>query len=51
MLMVESEVVELRPSESHPGLGLVRVRNTTLNQDGEPVIVMVVRMMVSRRPS
>ena len=51
VLRVESEVLGLRPSESHPGRGLVRVRNTTLNQDGEPVMVMVVTMIVPRRPS
>jgi acyl dehydratase len=51
VLRVESEVLELRPSKSHPGRGLVRVRNTTLNQDGEPVMVMVVTMIVPRRPS
>ena len=51
VLRVESEVLGLRPSESHPGRGLVRVRNTTLNQDREPVMVMVVTMIVPRRPS
>jgi acyl dehydratase len=51
VLRVESEVLGLRPSKSHPGCGLVRVRNTTLNQDSEPVIVMVVTMIVPRRPS
>jgi acyl dehydratase len=50
VLRVESEVLGLRPSESHPGRGLVRVRNTTLNQDREPVMVMVVTMIVPRRP-
>ena len=50
-LRVESEVLGLRPSKSHPGRGLVRVRNTTLNQDGEPVMVTVVNMIVPRRPS
>ena len=28
-----------------------RMRNTTLNQDGDPVMVMVVTMIVPRRPS
>jgi acyl dehydratase len=51
VLRVESEVVELRPSNSNPSRGLVRVRNTTLNQDSEPVMVMVVTMIVPRRPS
>ena len=51
VLRVESEVLGLRPSESHPGRGLARVRNTTRNQDGEAVMVMVVTMIVPRRPS
>jgi acyl dehydratase len=51
VLRVESEVLGLRTSKSHPGRGLVRVRNTTLNQDSEPVIVMIVTMIVPRRPS
>ena len=51
VLRVESEVLGLRPSESQPGRGLVRVRNTTWNQDGKPVMVMVVTMIVPRRPS
>jgi acyl dehydratase len=51
VLRVECEVLELRPSKSHHGRGLVRVRNTTLNQDSEPVMVMVVTMIVPRRPS
>ena len=50
VLRVESEVVELRPSKSQPGRGLVRVRNTTLNQDSEPVMIMVVTMIAPRRP-
>ncbi|SIO02799.1 Acyl dehydratase [Singulisphaera sp. GP187] len=51
VLRVESEVMELRPSKSHPGHGLVRVRNTTLNQDSEPVMITVVTMIAPRRVS
>ena len=50
-LRVESEVLGLRPSGSRPDRGIVRVRNTTLNQDGQPVMVAVVNMIVPRRPS
>ncbi len=50
VLRVESEVLGLRSSESHPGRGLVRMRNTTQNQNGEPVMLMVVTMIVPRRP-
>ena len=51
VLRVESEVLGLRPSKSKPDRGIVRVRNTTLNQDGQPVMVQVVTMIVPRRPS
>jgi acyl dehydratase len=51
VLRLESEVLEMRPSRSRPDRGIVKVRNTTLNQDGEPVMVLVVNMVVPRRPS
>jgi acyl dehydratase len=51
VLRVESEVLGLRPSNSHPDRGIARVRNTTLNQDGQPVMIQVVTMIVPRRPS
>jgi itaconyl-CoA hydratase len=37
-LYAESEVLEVRPSRSRPGQGIVRVRTKGLNQDG--VVVM-----------
>ena len=49
-LRVESEVLAIRVSESKPDRGIVTVRNRTLNQNGEPVQVAVVKMMVPRRP-
>ena len=51
VLRVESEVLGLRPSNSKPDRGIVRVRNTTLNQDGQAVMVAVVNMVVPRRSS
>jgi acyl dehydratase len=51
VLRVESEVLGLRPSNSQPDRGIARVRNTTLNQDGQPVMIQVVNMIVPRRPS
>jgi acyl dehydratase len=51
VLRVESEVLGLRESNSQPDRGLVRVRNTTLNQHGEQVMVAVVTMIVPRMPS
>ena len=49
-LYVESEVLDVRPSKSRPTQGLLRVRNTTLNQHGDPVLVQVVSLVVPRRP-
>ncbi len=50
-LRVESEVLEVRPSKSRPDQGLVKMKITTLNQNGEPVQIMVVNMLVPRRPN
>ena len=51
VLRVESEILELRPSKSQPGRGIAKVRNTTRNQDGQPVMIQVVNMIVPRRPA
>jgi acyl dehydratase len=48
-LHVESEILEVRPSKSRPTQGLIKVRTTTLNQDGEPVQVFVGSLVVPRR--
>lgn len=48
-LRVETEVLSIRVSESKPDRGIVTARNVTLNQRGEPVQVMVVKMLVPRR--
>lgn len=50
-LRVESEVLEVRPSKSRPGQGFVKLRTTTLNQNGEAVQVSVGNIVVLRRPS
>ena len=50
-LHVESEVLEVRPSRSRPGQGLLKVRTTTLNQKGEPVQISIGNLMVPRRPT
>jgi acyl dehydratase len=50
-LRVENEVLEVVPSRTRPDRGIVRVRSTTLNQDGEPVMVQVGRLVVPRRPA
>jgi acyl dehydratase len=48
-LRVECEVIEVRPSKSRPEQGLVKLRTTTLNQNGEAVLVQVVNIVVPRR--
>jgi acyl dehydratase len=48
-LRVESEVLEVRPSRSRPGQGLLKVRTTTLNQAGEAVQIQVSNLLVPRR--
>ncbi|MEX2122934.1 MAG: MaoC family dehydratase [Woeseia sp.] len=50
-LRVQSEVLDTRESKSRPQQGLVRVRNTTLNQRDEVVQVSVSTMIVPRRPA
>ena len=48
-LRVESEVLDVRQSKSRPRQGLVKVRTTTLNQNGETVQVFVANLIVPRR--
>ena len=50
-LHVETEILQVRPSASKPTQGLIKVRNTTLNQKGEVVLSQVVNLMVLRRPA
>jgi acyl dehydratase len=48
-LRVESEVLEVQPSKSRPKQGLVKLRVTTLNQNGDAVQVVVANLIVPRR--
>jgi acyl dehydratase len=48
-LHLVSEVLEVRPSKSRPVQGIVKVRTTTLNQDGQPVQILVANLIVPRR--
>jgi acyl dehydratase len=50
-LRLENEVIEVRPSKSRPTQGLIKVRTTTLNQDGKAVQVLVASLVVPRRPA
>lgn len=49
ILRVESEIVEILPSRSKPNQALVKVRSTTLNQDGEPVQVFTGKILAFKR--
>jgi acyl dehydratase len=49
-LRVHSEILEIVPSRSKPNQGIVKVRNATLNQNGEEVQVFTARLLVSKRP-
>jgi acyl dehydratase len=48
-LHVESEVIEARPSDRRPDQGWVKIRSVTVNQNDEPVQVLVVNLLVPRR--
>ena len=50
-LHVQSEILEVRPSKSRPSQGLIKVRNTTLNQKGEAVQIATGSLLVPRRRS
>jgi acyl dehydratase len=49
-LRVESEVLDVRPSQSRPEQGMIKVRTTTFNQRNEPVQISVGNLVVPRRP-
>jgi hypothetical protein len=48
-LHVESEVVAVEPSKTKPAQGLAKVRITTFNQNNEPVLVLLAKLVVPRR--
>jgi acyl dehydratase len=43
------EVLEVRASSSRPGFDFIKCRTTTLNQNGEPVQVLVMNLLVRRK--
>ena len=49
-LRLESEVLDVRPSQSRAHQGLIKMRTTTLNQVNQPVQVMIANLVVLRRP-
>ena len=48
-LHVESEVLEVRPSKSRPEQGMIKVRSTTLTENGEAVQIFVGNLVVLRK--
>lgn len=48
-LRVECEILEITPSRSKSDRGMATVRTTTLNQQDEPVQVLVTKIVVPRR--
>jgi acyl dehydratase len=50
-LFLQTEVMEVRPSQSRPEQGLIKIRVTTLNQAGEAVLIQVGTLLVRRRAS
>jgi acyl dehydratase len=48
VLQVESQVLELRPSRSHPDRGIATVRSEARNQRGEVVQVLIAKLVVPR---
>jgi len=50
-LHTKSEVLDVRPSKSRPDRGLIRVRTTTFNQNGEAVQIFTGNLIVPRRPT
>ena len=48
-LRVTSEILEVRPSKSKPDRGMIRVKNTTLNQNDEVVQMFTGNLLVPRR--
>ncbi len=50
-LRVEIEVLETRSSRSRPSQGLVKLRITTLNQEGDAVQTFTPTLFVDRRPN
>ncbi len=50
-LTVHIEVLEITPSKSRPDRGMVRTRNETRNQNGEPVQISKLGIVAWRRPA
>jgi acyl dehydratase len=49
VLRVESEIVEIKPSQSRPDRGIVTFQSKTRNQDGEILQILTAKLIVFRR--
>jgi acyl dehydratase len=49
ILHLESEIVEIKASRTKPMQGMVTVKNTMLNQSGEPVLQYTGKVLVFRK--
>jgi acyl dehydratase len=50
-LRLESEVLQITPSKSKPNQGFIKLKMTTLNQNSEPVPVLIANLIAQRRPA
>jgi acyl dehydratase len=50
VLHVESEIMEVKPSKSRPERGFATLKSETKNQDGDVVQLLIVKLLVWRRP-
>ena len=49
VLRSEVEVIEVKPSRSKPGIGILRSRTTLFNQDDTPVLSFISNVVMRRR--
>jgi acyl dehydratase len=49
-LHVEIEIIEITPSRSKPQQGIVTIRSTMINQNGEAVYLFTAKLLVPKRP-
>lgn len=49
VLTIRTEILEVRPMKSRPGYGIVRVRVTTVDMDGQPVQTFTSPLVVPSR--
>jgi acyl dehydratase len=50
-LRLQTEIVDVRPSQSKPDRGILRIRNVTTNQNGEVVQSFFASVLLRRRPA